>query len=358
MSTNKYVSLNNPDVEPQISNEAALQAEIQQIISRVQQHNFSMHRHGMRGTHVKTQAIVKGTFTVLPNLPGHLAHGVCSPANAKQPHPVAIRFANEPSFLQDDRAPGPRGCGLKVFGIEGDYLDPKGKQVKTQDFTFNNAPILELRDAPTTVEIFKIRERHFRNPEAITPEVKKRDDAELQMAPTQLPNQHFLSYKMYSQSAYSWGPYVVKYALVPSNKLQQDLASQKIDDNSDPEAHSQWLREFFRDNDAAYDFQVQLCEDVSKQPVEDASVEWDEEKFPFQTVGKVTFPKGQDVFDAARRTFWDDKIKLNVWYGLKDHRPLGSVNRLRKELYKTSAGNRKELNAIDFVDIVSADQIP
>ena len=357
-SNEKYVFQDDPAVEPSVPNEADLQQQIQDLISRVQSHNFSQHRHGMRATHVKTQGIVKGTFTVLPDLPEHLAQGICSPENAKSPHPVAVRFANEPSFLQDDRAPGPRGCGMKVFNISGNFLDPVGERTRTQDLTFNNAPILELRDISTTVEVFTIREKHFREPEKIAPEMKKRKDAQVQMAPSQLPNQHFLSYVMYSQSAYSWGPYVVKYALFPGNKMQEELASQTVDDSSDPEVHSQWLQRYFAEHDAEYDFRVQLCQSAKVQSVEDTSVMWDETAFPFQTVGKVVLRKGQDSFDAKRRVFWDDRVKLNVWYGLREHRPLGSVNRLRKELYKMSSKNRGETNAVDVLEIDSADQIP
>ena len=63
----------------------------------------------MRATQVKTQGTVKSTFVVSPSLPEHLAHGICSLEKAKQPRPVVVRFASEPSFLQDDRALGPRG---------------------------------------------------------------------------------------------------------------------------------------------------------------------------------------------------------------------------------------------------------
>ena len=356
-SADRYIQADDPTVEPEVPNETALQGKVRQIISRVQSHNFSLHRHGMCATHVKTQAVVKGTFTVSPDLPEHLGQGICSPANAKQPHKIAIRFANEPSFLKDDRTPGPRGCGMKIFNVEGLFMDPVGKRTKTQDLTFNNAPVLELRDVSTTVEIFKIRERHFREPEAIGSEVKKLEEAHLQMAPAQLPNQHFLATPCIRR-VYRWGPYMANYALFPSTKLQQDLASQKIDDNSDPEVHSRWLREYFRENDAEYDFKVQLCQTVPEQSVEDTSVQWDETAFPFQTVGKVVLPKGQDSFDAHRRTFWDDNVKLNVWYGLEDHRPLGSVNRLRKESYKMSAKNRGEINAVDVLEIGNIDQIP
>lgn len=331
------VRYDDPGVEPRLDNETELTQELVYLISDIQQHNFSMHRHGFRGTHVKVQGIVKGTLTV-PELSDELAQGICA-----QPvtYDIALRFANEPSFLQDDRAPGPRGCSMKVFS------DP------IQDLTFNNAPILELKDMPTTVEIFRIREKYFREPEKIAQAIKKRPDKDLQMAPAQLPNQHFLSYTMYSQSAYRWGPYVVKYALFPT----MDVPECKIEDSSDPDQHSEWLREYFAKNEMTYDFRVQFCEDIEKQPVEDASVQWDEEESPFKTVGKVVFPK-QDSFDPARRSFWDDQMKLNVWAGSEEHRPLGSVNRLRKSLYAMSQRKRSKINNADLVEVGSIDQIP
>ncbi|KAK9412769.1 putative Catalase [Seiridium unicorne] len=357
MSNQQYVKWTDPSVEPQIDNEEQLQRELFDTVRRTQEHNFSIHRHAFRGTHVKTQGVVKGTLTVVPDLPPELAQGICSSANAQKPHDIALRYANEPSFLQDDRAPGPRGCGLKIFDVEGDFLDRVGTETKTQDMTFNNAPILELRDLKTTVEIFQIRERHFREPDKIEPELKKRKDKNLQLAPAQLPNQHFLSYVMYSQSAYRWGEHVAKYALFPTVDAK-DLEKLKITDDADPEQHSKWIREYFASRDATYDLRVQLCQSTRSQPVEDASVQWDETAFPFQTVAKVVFPAGQDSFSTDRRLFWEESMRLNVWYGLKEHQPLGSVNRLRRKMYELSEQFRGKHNASSIVDLKSVDQIP
>lgn len=80
--------------------------------------------------------------------------------------------------------------------------------------------------------------------------------------------------------------------------------------------------------------------------------------YPLETVGKVVFPAGQNAFDAARRTFWEDRMKLNVWYGLEEYRPLGSVNRLMKELCKMSQGYRAEVNATPLEEVSNVDQIP
>lgn len=164
---------------------------------------------------------------------------------------------------------------------------------------------------------------------------------------------------MYSQSAYRYGDYVAKYALFPTGKFQEELANKaQISEASDREQHSIWLRDFFDSHDASFDFRIQLCQDLEEQNVEDCSKAWDEQKYPFETVAKVVLPKGQNVFDSGRRAFWDDSMKLNVWYGLEVHRPLGSVNRLRKSVYQASVKKREGLNANKVRLIKDIDEIP
>ena len=119
-----------------------------------------------------------------------------------------------------------------------------------------------------------------------------------------------------------------------------------------------WLREYFENNDAQFIFRVQLLENPDEQSVEDCSQEWNEDKYPFQTVARVVLPKGQDPFDAKRRVFWEDRMKLNPWYGLEAHRPLGSANRLRRTLYQSSLAKRSELNASHAEAVGSVEQIP
>lgn len=85
---------------------------------------------------------------------------------------------------------------------------------------------------------------------------------------------------------------------------------------------------------------------------------WDEQRFMFRTVAKLVFPGGEDSLDSKRRTSWEDKIKLNVWYGLMDQQPLGSVNRLRKRLYEEAQRFRDELNNSESMYISSIDQLP
>ena len=191
-------------------------------------------------------------------------------------------------------------------------------------------------------------------------EMKKRKDLKLQHAPGQFPNHHFLGYVMYSQAAYRWGPYITGCALFPSGELQQRLSqTHAIDEKSSPEQHSKWLKEWFAGDIAAeYDLRVQLCQSLKAQPVKDASVQWDESVFPYRTVARVVLSAGQDVFAAERRVFWDEKLMFNVRRGLEDRRPLGSVQRLARELYARSSRFRSEMNVSKIEEVTNVDQIP
>jgi len=102
---------------------------------------------------------------------------------------------------------------------------------------------------------------------------------------------------------------------------------------------------------------VQLCENLEDQPVEYAGKVWDPEKYAWQTVAKIIIPK-QESFMPARKTFWEDHIRLDPWHGLKTFQPLGSPNRLRKVVYPASAALRRKYNGRREINVTSIDQIP
>lgn len=93
-------------------------------------------------------------------------------------YPVAARYENEPVFLQDDKEPGPRGMALRIFSAQGERLPGNGNEALTnQDFFFNNAPMIELTDLPTCLEIMQLREKNFDSPTGLSLAMKTRTDA-------------------------------------------------------------------------------------------------------------------------------------------------------------------------------------
>jgi hypothetical protein len=187
-----YLRGDAPGVEVQKPDEEEKAKLIGETMNKLQQHNFDQHRHAFRATHVKTQGIVKGKLTVLPDLPSHLQQGLF-----KQPgksYNIAARYANEPVFLQSDQAPGPRGLSLRIFDVEGKRLEGADQDATTQDFAFNNAPMIELTDIDTCLEIMQLREKYFDSPVKLAAATKLRTDAIKQSAPgvSLLLNSHLL----------------------------------------------------------------------------------------------------------------------------------------------------------------------
>ena len=83
---------------------------------------------------------VHGTITIKPDLPEHLAQGFFAKPNK---HDLIMRYSSLPPAITPDTAHAPRGLGIKVFDVPGEKLFGNND---TQDFTFNNYRVLELRD--------------------------------------------------------------------------------------------------------------------------------------------------------------------------------------------------------------------
>lgn len=259
--------------------------------------------------------------------------------------------------MQDDKAPGPRGMSVKIFNVRGERLEGPGQEnSNTQDFFFNNAPMIELTDIDTTLEIMQLREKHFDNPTALSLALKTRTDLMKQHAPMMLPNTNMISHSMYTQSAFRFGKFYGHMALFPVLPAMMEMG-EKVSSSSSYTQLSDWLFDYFQGGPAKYEFKIQLGTSPEHHPTEDASIVWDEATSPYQTVGTIEFPR-QDSFSQERRVFWEDHMALDPWRGLAAHRPLGSVNRLRKVVYGQSKKRRDELNAKRSTDIDSIDQMP
>lgn len=176
-----YLRWDASGVETPKPDEEEKARKIGETMNKMQQHNFDQHRHAFRATHVKTQGVVKGKLTVIQDLPSHIRQGLFRTPG--KTYDVAARYANEPVFLQADQEPGPRGLGLRIFGVEGERLEGAAVNGTTQDFFFNNAPMIELTDIDTCLDIMQLREKYFDSPTKLAAATKLRTDAIKQSAP-------------------------------------------------------------------------------------------------------------------------------------------------------------------------------
>ncbi|CAN9288979.1 unnamed protein product [Alternaria alternata] len=350
-----YIKWNAPGVENIPDDEEEKIKQVSAQFNRFQMMNFNEHMHCLRGTHLKTQGCVMGKFTVHDNLPEHLAQGMFAKPGT---YDVIMRYSSlTPKILPDNLA-APRGIGMKIFGIEGEKI--WGEDKKTQDWTFNNYPVLELRDPQTTYDIADALERNWNDLPTFADEQSKRVDADVATLGGQLPKQHMVAMPEYSQSAYRHGAYVAKYGVFPASQFQKDLENTEVKDSDPINILSQTLRTHHLNNTISYSFCAQLLQDLTEQPVDDIGIEWDPKKYPFEQIATIEFPP-QDSWLPEFRTWWDDRITVNSWHGLKEHQPLGSTNRMRRVVYAESRKLRLKVNGYkegDYVEPEGLGDVP
>jgi len=132
-----------------------------------------------------------GKFIVKDNLPPHLAQGMFAKPGS---YDMIMRYSSLTPKLVPDNIPAPRGIGMKIFGVEGEKI--WGEDKKTQDWTLNNYPVLELRDPKTTYDIADSLERNWNDLGTFAKEQSERVDADVATMGSQLPRQQSKSYSL------------------------------------------------------------------------------------------------------------------------------------------------------------------
>lgn len=162
----------------------------------------------------------------------------------------------------------------------------------------------------------------------------------------------------YSQSAYRHGDYVAKYAVFPLGEKQKALEKEIIPVDAPINVISQTTRDFHMNHKVTYSFCAQLLQNLDEQPVEDLGIEWNADKYPFEEIATIEF-EPQDSWLPEFRVWWDDRITVNSWHGLKVHQPLGSTNRMRRVVYAESRKLRLSVNGYkDYVEPKNLSEVP
>jgi hypothetical protein len=283
---------------------------------------------------------VRADFSVEPGLPPELAVGLFGSAET---YPAWIRFANatdEPDTEKDFR-----GMSIKVMGVPGPKLLGSGQ---SQDLVLNSHPVLFVGNAE---DFLSFAEKSlssspilfFFNP--FNPHIK---EFRIVMAGRQNHPSH-LTIPYWSTTPYLHGEgQAVKYKAQPCN--ESDL---EAPDDPTPGYLQEAMRKQLAYGGACFDFMVQLQTDPKAMPVEDATEEWDESESPFQKVATIEIP--QQGFVTKTRMNFCENLAFNPWHTTAEHRPLGGLNRARKDLYSELAAYRHELNGVTYEEPTGAE---
>ena len=95
-------------------------------------------------------------------------------------------------------------------------------------------------------------------------------------------------------------------------------------------------------------FLMQKQGDPREFPIEDTLAIWDEEKSPFIRVARITVPR--QTFGSPAQLEFCENLSFNPWHGLEAHRPLGGINRARRDEMKAISDLRLRQRGVERIE--------
>lgn len=303
-----------------------------------------------RDAHAKAHGCVKAFVEITPDaLDPEDRVGVFSKAET---YPAWIRFSNGSFVLQSDDVGDVRGMAIKLMGVPGEKITRKHKDQETVDFLLINGPTMFVRTPQDYVEL---AEKTFDgNPVtfflSVNPiDVKWRELSNLLGIVNKQPRNP-LQARYWSTTPYKLGDGgAVKYSAKPCYGEEQE----GYIPSDGPDLMRDSMSVHLTQIDGCFDFMVQHQLDPESMPIEDATIEWSEEKSPFTKVARITIPL-QD-FESAEQDAFCEHLSFNPWHTLPEHQPIGNINRARRMVYDVISVVRHDLNGEEEQEPTSHD---
>jgi hypothetical protein len=328
----------------------------------------SMHTeaNGMavRDAHAKGYGLVRGEVEILGGTPPQYAQGIYAKPGR---HEALMRFSNGSAHIGPDiRLGNAVGMGLKLLGIDGPTLLEDEPDSGTFDYAMINHPVFFV----STVEHYAYLQRLFLQRGAAPLAGEKPEQARARfrqflydfltgmgkfpadewawdellafLSLGKLEPKNLLLSTYWTMGAMRHGDYIAKVRVAPVQEFADQVVRRTLDPGSAPDIFRPALVAELRAHGYEFDLQVQLCTDLTRMPVENVTVEWPERLSPFVSVARLRLPQ-QDI-GAEENLLRQDAISISPWRCTEEHRPLGNIQRARKEVYRQSSLLRHDLN--------------
>jgi hypothetical protein len=315
-----------------------------------------------RDFHPKSTACVAGVVKVTPNLPEDLRQGVFATEaslDGSGLFKAAIRFSNgSPAFRPDgtiglppDAEPDARAMAVKILGVNGFPLLTSASLIpgqQTQDLMMTNHPVFFIRNIDSAIKFFPALLRgqsldalDAHEKQSLIAGRKKIDD--------------IFNETYWSQSAYRFGPgKAAKFITRPLACSSLPLPPESID-RTNPDFLRSVAQKRLDKGTVCFGVFVQRQTDPIAMPTEDVTITWDETiSIPVQ-VATITIPGGQNVLDHKRHSFCES-LSFNPWNGIKEHKPLGAIGRIRQTAYSGVSAKRRIENNVNLEEPLTNDE--
>ncbi len=283
-----------------------------------------------RASHAKMLlGVDNARLRILPELPERFRVGCYQPGLE---YPVTVRFSNAYGACRPDYKRDLRGAAIRI----------RVSDQESHDLFVANFPTAHVRNARQFVTFAKTLAGGWvlRIPRLVWhlgALETLRTIINLLRATRRRP--HSLALESYwSRGPILWGDGgPVRYLLRPAANTPSASKPRSL--------RPDYLREEaatrLRRGDIVFDFYLQPFVSERSTPIEDFAIAWKEKVSRPVRVATLTIPR-QDV-DAANGRAAErlvDQLSFNPWYTTEEFRPLGNMNRARKEAYRASAAHR------------------
>lgn len=287
-----------------------------------------------RDAHPKCLGLLKAYFIVDKNLPLQYREGIFN----KDSYKAFIRVSNSNPKVKSDKYKDIRGFSIKLLDVYGE------KCIKNEKFT-QDFLLISMKTMPIgTLKLMYDALYYTRKPRSIKPIVfvgKLIKDKNINIFTDIIKNiKHDtspLDINYYSTTPYMFGNRIVKYRIIPRSMYKSKLP-RKLTDNYLTENMQNHLDK----EEAVFDFMIQFYINDIYTPINDASIEWEEDKSPFIKLGEIRIPK--QIFTTKKRFELAEKMSFSPGHSLLCHKPIGDINEGRVKIYEEMSKYRHYRN--------------
>jgi hypothetical protein len=295
----------------------------------------------------KTFGVLRAEFTVLPDIPESLRHGLFAEPRT---YPAWVRFSGPGPYAPPDIEDfGQCSVGVKVMGVPGPKL------MEDERFTQDLILVSPASFVTPNIKENATLQRWVRAKAPLAYAINPFDSHLLHLFMQLLYSPMLanpLEVQYYSNVPFLLGEgQAVQYSLKPCSRARTRIPSRPAEN---------YLRDaMIKTLEAGpwtFDFMVQAQTDPFLMPIEDATVHWPEDLSPYVPVARLRLPAQR--FDSAGQLAFADVLRYNPWHSLPEHKPLGNSNRARKQMYWELARLRQAMNQVDHVEPTGEEQFP
>ncbi len=325
------------------NNEDQLIQGIQDIVLQRMKDTYPDGKTMKRDAHPKTHGLVHARLIVEPMLPQEFRQGIFA---EQREYDALVRFSSAIQQVSPDMFQQPHGMAIKVLGVEGPKLLQGHEDATTQDFVMINHPVFFASALQPYLDLFKAQVG-----EGDIEVFAKNNPDTVRIVSEMIATKFFnpLAAQYWSQTPYKFGDHVSKYTLRPLSGAENVRPGAML-----PDYLRTTMVETIGKGEVRYEFLVQLQKDVKKQPLEDPTVVWDPADTQPIRVATLVIPQ-QDIA-GDKNLEVAENLSFSVWHSIEAHRPLGSMNRARRAIYKAGAAQRRKHNGV--TDLAEPTHIP